>query len=54
MNFDEWSQKGHAKSSKIEAAGAKGELFYDFVKLWEAPVFSMFESGNSTATQKKL
>ena len=40
MNFDEKRNlKGHAKSLKIEAAGAKGMFFYDFLKLWEAPVF---------------
>ena len=40
MTFDEkYAPKGHAKSSKIEAASAKGQFVYDFVTLLEAPVF---------------
>ena len=43
MKFDEkWIAKVHAKSSKIETAGVKGQCFFDFVNIWEAPVFWCF------------
>ena len=43
MKFDKkWIPKGHAKSSKIGAAGAQGPEFYGFMKFMEAPVLRCF------------